>query len=498
MGKKGYYKLLNISDKATANEIKLAYRKKAKEIHPDKNKDNDTTKEFQQLNEAYEILSDEVKRKEYDYDFINFTFSTGKFDNSEYQIYSTNIKTFNCNCEDWTKNRSNYKSYDPRRLCKHLVSKLLSTDLPEEFKPFKDYLQYRQSTFRGVKLFNEIVFLESSIVVVDYYGAHLYLYLKKQKDEFCSYKVFEVHKYKGIGYKWMGSYYNEEILYKDKIDGKDYINKRFNVINKDVPLCNFFYRQHLHYEKYRIVEEYKSEFEITSTILKQIKSNYTTQAFNKKLQEMGYIVKSKELNKNDWILQANGLEYGINYTIDSILPSIEIPSWYISTFFDSKTMSFKHEKQINSINKTNIIWNKQKFNKLLEVMNEHVMQSPIEKKREPIINKRQLEREKWLINVSCHICGSKNIHKKNKRVYGYGTVQRYQCIDCKKIFQEEIVEEMENITDISNITKQDNTANSAQEEEKFNIDKEDIRSINEIKTELKNNIFTKIFNFLCK
>lgn len=71
MGKKGYYRLLNIASNASINEIKLAYRTKVKELHPDKNRNFDTTKEFQQLNEAYEILSDEIKRKDYDSSFLN-------------------------------------------------------------------------------------------------------------------------------------------------------------------------------------------------------------------------------------------------------------------------------------------------------------------------------------------------------------------------------------------------------------------------------------------
>lgn len=63
MGKKGYYKLLNLTKEATASEVKIAYRIKAKELHPDVNRDFDTTTQFQQLNEAYEVLSDVVQKK---------------------------------------------------------------------------------------------------------------------------------------------------------------------------------------------------------------------------------------------------------------------------------------------------------------------------------------------------------------------------------------------------------------------------------------------------
>jgi curved DNA-binding protein len=62
-----YYKLLGIDKKATAKEIKNAYRKLARKFHPDLNpKDKDAKRNFQQINEANEVLSDPVKRKKYD------------------------------------------------------------------------------------------------------------------------------------------------------------------------------------------------------------------------------------------------------------------------------------------------------------------------------------------------------------------------------------------------------------------------------------------------
>jgi len=62
-----YYKLLGISKTATQKEIKNAYRKFARKHHPDLNpNDKDAKKNFQQINEANEILSDPEKRKKYD------------------------------------------------------------------------------------------------------------------------------------------------------------------------------------------------------------------------------------------------------------------------------------------------------------------------------------------------------------------------------------------------------------------------------------------------
>lgn len=62
-----FYKILGVSRNAQTNEIKKAYRKLAKELHPDKNSDDPQASEkFQDLGAAYEVLSDADKRKKYD------------------------------------------------------------------------------------------------------------------------------------------------------------------------------------------------------------------------------------------------------------------------------------------------------------------------------------------------------------------------------------------------------------------------------------------------
>ena len=65
--KRDYYEVLGLSKNATDAEIKSAFRKKAKELHPDVNKDDPKAEEkFKEVQEAYSVLSDESKRKMYD------------------------------------------------------------------------------------------------------------------------------------------------------------------------------------------------------------------------------------------------------------------------------------------------------------------------------------------------------------------------------------------------------------------------------------------------
>jgi len=71
MDSRGYYAILGVSDKANFLEIRKSYRKLAKKYHPDRNKSPLAEETIKKINEAFEILSDRRKRKQYDLEGSN-------------------------------------------------------------------------------------------------------------------------------------------------------------------------------------------------------------------------------------------------------------------------------------------------------------------------------------------------------------------------------------------------------------------------------------------
>ncbi|MDE7453779.1 MAG: DnaJ domain-containing protein, partial [Clostridia bacterium] len=69
MAAQNYYEILGLQRNATQDEIKSAYRKLAKQYHPDFHPgDKAAAEKFKEINEANAVLSDEAKRKQYDFE----------------------------------------------------------------------------------------------------------------------------------------------------------------------------------------------------------------------------------------------------------------------------------------------------------------------------------------------------------------------------------------------------------------------------------------------
>ncbi len=99
MNFKDYYKILNVAKSAKEDEIKKSYRTLAKQWHPDKNPNNKKAEDkFKEIAEAYDVLSDSVKRKKFD-DFINVSttktnYSYKKASDFSDEAYETEFSDF--------------------------------------------------------------------------------------------------------------------------------------------------------------------------------------------------------------------------------------------------------------------------------------------------------------------------------------------------------------------------------------------------------------------
>ena len=80
MNKRDYYEILGVSKTASQDEIKSAFRKLAKKYHPDVSKEENAAEKFKEAQEAYAVLSDENKRRQYDqFGHSAFTNNQGGF-----------------------------------------------------------------------------------------------------------------------------------------------------------------------------------------------------------------------------------------------------------------------------------------------------------------------------------------------------------------------------------------------------------------------------------
>lgn len=113
---KNYYEVLGISKIASADEIKKAYRNLAFKYHPDRNSGDKAAEEkFKEINEAYDVLSDEKKRADYDsfgtsnshYSGTNNSYNR----NNDFTNEETFWNWFNGNTSNSYGNNNTYRNY---------------------------------------------------------------------------------------------------------------------------------------------------------------------------------------------------------------------------------------------------------------------------------------------------------------------------------------------------------------------------------------------------
>ena len=108
---KDYYKILGVSPTTSDVEIKKAYRKLAKKYHPDANPGNKSAEaKFKEINEAYETLSDETKKAEYD--LRTFGTSRGSSDNAgSHEASSRAGGKSNINYDDFVRTSKTFEDF---------------------------------------------------------------------------------------------------------------------------------------------------------------------------------------------------------------------------------------------------------------------------------------------------------------------------------------------------------------------------------------------------
>jgi len=107
---KDYYQILGVSRNATEEEIKVAFRKLALKYHPDRNPHNKSAEEkFKDINEAYSVLSDPDKRKNYDFQFFE-SYNYEEYKKEEYRKNETTENVKDSKNTDTLKRKSIYET----------------------------------------------------------------------------------------------------------------------------------------------------------------------------------------------------------------------------------------------------------------------------------------------------------------------------------------------------------------------------------------------------
>ena len=237
---------------------------------------------------------------------------------------------------------------------------------------------------------------------------------------------------------------NRKLEYEEELSEKreKAINKGYLFIVKDslyreaITISN---RNHdSQYTEYLdATEKISLEYMSTKQLLIASKIDLTLLQFNNVLKDIEVIKKVKGLNLDGWIVVNDGLKFGINLEKSSQYFSATIPDWYQIKTIHPITLQLIDLEDRQNVRMTNIMWKNDMFSELLQLVIQNI-ENHSNTNKIAVKSNKLIEREEWLQFVECPHCSSKNLHKKNKRVYGYGEVQRYQCMDCKKIFQQSV------------------------------------------------------------
>jgi curved DNA-binding protein CbpA len=112
------YELLGVNATATREEIRAAFRKLAKQFHPDKNPHSEAAEKFRQVKEAYEVLMDPVRRKKYDAK-RNYTSSYKQRSTNTSQPGQKKTKTYTTTEEDIKRRKYYHENYGKKKQSGH-------------------------------------------------------------------------------------------------------------------------------------------------------------------------------------------------------------------------------------------------------------------------------------------------------------------------------------------------------------------------------------------
>jgi hypothetical protein len=232
---KNYYEILEVSIYATQEEIKKAYYKQTKKYHPDNNVGKDTTSIFQEINAAYNTLSDASKRKIYDQSLNKTNYQNKYYSYKNSNVYKRNYKEEN--------NKSNSSSEEYKIFCEEynkyidllkkavtsVYSDLISLGLDMQIYIQKNKLKnicnsenveplmvinyiletYKKISFYDYNLCNLI--LDKDSIIIDFLNNNSTKILVKN-DLFVKYLIFVSENYNKNDYSSFYDYYMNHVV----------------------------------------------------------------------------------------------------------------------------------------------------------------------------------------------------------------------------------------------------------------------------------------------